>query len=256
MEEKFNEDKKVFLITGGANGIGRALAFKLFNLGNLVAVFDIDERGLRDIKRQITETPERPFFIRKVDVSKKKQVDVGVKEVMKKFGRIDVLINNAAIVPYHKFLDYPEDLWDRTINTNLKGYFLCGQRVAREMIKIRKGKIINISSISGEFAIEGQCAYACSKGGINMLTKIMALELAKYNICVNAIAPGTIVVERNRKKFKSQSYLKEFSKRAIIGRLGYPNDLFGAVLFLSSGMSDYITGQIIYVDGGLSVKGP
>ncbi|HWP41732.1 MAG TPA: SDR family oxidoreductase, partial [Blastocatellia bacterium] len=189
-----------------------------------------------------------------LDVSDRKQVRKAVDEVLEAYGRIDILVNNAGFCTFTPFLDIDDGLWDQTMAVNLKGYFICGQEVARHMVKRGGGgKIINISSISAEVSGGEKVHYCVSKAGIKSLTLGMALELARYHINVNAIAPG--VIDTNIIKQERIQRLVEYEREHSSipwGRMGRGEDLAGAAVFLASGESEYITGATILVDGGLS----
>jgi NAD(P)-dependent dehydrogenase (short-subunit alcohol dehydrogenase family) len=164
-------------------------------------------------------------------------------------GRLDILVNNAGITIWSGFLDMAEDVWDRTIDTNLKGAFVCGQQAARRMLRQGGGRIVNVSSGAGKGAFWGAAAYNASKGGLNLLTMAMATELGRHNILVNAVAPGAIQIERTLRD--DPNYAQSWGPLAPQGRVGTPEDVAGVVVFFCSPESGYVTGQVLYVDGGL-----
>ncbi len=185
------------------------------------------------------------------DVSKVDQVKNLVKKSLKEFGKIDILVNNAGISSFFVPIeDLREDGWDKIIDNNLKSVFLCTQEIGKEMIKQRRGKIINMTSIGGVVGFPGQAAYCVSKAGIIMLTKMFALEWGKYNINVNAIGPGMVETQLTEKYRKNEELVTERLKRTPLGRFAKPWDLVGGALFLASDLSDYMTGQTIFIDGG------
>ena len=240
---------KVALITGAGTGIGYGLALGLAKEGaKIVANYRSSKGGAEEVAARIKEVGGDAVAVQ-ADVSRIEEVNRLVERTVEVFGRIDILVNNAGIALWKPFFEITEDIWDRTIDTNLKGTFLCSQRAAKEMVKTGGGKIINITSSGGYAALEYLAPYCASKGGITLLTREMAMELAPYKINVNAVGPGSIEVERNLRD--DPDYNETHKKLIPIGRVGKPEDLVGAVVFLSSEDSDYITGQVLYVDGGM-----
>jgi len=238
---------KVAIITGGAQGIGKAIALRFAKEGADVVVGDIDYEKVERTVEEIIDSGFKAKAIR-VDVSIRKDVDFLIEAALSEFGRIDILVNNAAIVTRESFLSLSEEIWDRTIEVNLKGTFLCSQVFSKSLIKSnKKGKIINLASICSVVVnpYSNLCAYEVSKAGVVMLTKRMAFELAPYGINVNAIAPSVVktrmVLPENEKKLLSHIPLK---------RIATPEDITGPVVFLASKESDYITGAVLFVDGG------
>jgi NAD(P)-dependent dehydrogenase (short-subunit alcohol dehydrogenase family) len=185
------------------------------------------------------------------DVSQKADVDAMVAFTLKEFGRIDILVNNAGVTCAADFLDVKEEDFDRVLRINLKSMFLCGQAVAREMVKQHSGCIINMSSVNAELAIPNQVPYVVSKGAINQLTKVMALNLVNHGIRVNGIGPGTILTELAKKAvMASPESRKTILSRTPMGRCGEPEEVAAIAAFLASDDASYMTGQTIYVDGG------
>ncbi len=175
-------------------------------------------------------------------------------KVVSDSGGIDVLVNNAGITRRNPAEDVPQEEWDYIMNTNLKGLFFCSQLVGREMIKRKKGKIINISTFRFQKIAANRSVYALSKAGVSFLTRALGFEWAKYNINVNAIAPGITMTDFNRKHFEEHPEELEMFKKSIVkGRLGQPADYVGAALFLASDASDYMTGQTMFIDGGATL---
>lgn len=243
---------KVGIVTGAARGIGRGIALELSREGARIAVnYCSSEQMAHELVEQIHELGQEAFAI-KADVSKSVEVNHMVSETVERFGGLDILVNNAAITIVKPFLEDTEEIWDRIIDINLKGAFLCSLAAAKVMVKRGRGKIVNISSVHGCATIPGVTHYAASKGGMNMLTKAMALDLAPYRINVNCIGPGCIEVE---KMFDDPAYDREAWKDgAPWGRVGFPADIAKAVVFLASDDADYITGQVLYVDGGITAR--
>jgi NAD(P)-dependent dehydrogenase (short-subunit alcohol dehydrogenase family) len=241
---------RVAIVTGAGRGIGRGIALELSREGARVAVnYFSSERMARELVEQIREAGQDAFAIQ-ADVSKSVQVNHMVSETVERFGGLDILVNNTGITILKPFLEDTEEIWDRTIDTNLKGVFLCSLAAAKVMAKRGGGKIVNISSVHGHTTLPGLTHYAASKGGINMMTKAMALDLAPYKINVNCIGPGTIEVE---KYFNDPKYDREkWGRGAPWGSVGFPADIGKTVVFLASDEANYITGQVLYVDGGIT----
>ena len=241
---------KVAIVTGGATGNGKAIALGFAKEGASIAIIDIDERGARETASEINKCG-RDSLALKGDVSASKDVAQAVAATAERFGKIDILVNSAGILSRVHFLDLSEEEWDKTLRTNLKGTFLCGQKVAHEMKKREKGgAIINISSISGEVARPNTAAYVASKGGVRLLTKAMAVDLARYKIRVNAIAPGYVRTSMTEEFLKDEVYHKKLVDRIPLGYIASPEDLVGPAVFLASDDSSYVTGATLLVDGG------
>jgi NAD(P)-dependent dehydrogenase (short-subunit alcohol dehydrogenase family) len=184
-------------------------------------------------------------------VTQRKSVEGLVSQVLKDFGRIDILVNSAAIIVRKPIVEITDEEWDSLLATNLKGIFLCCQVIGRHMIERRQGKIINISSNIIQPLQPGRGVYAITKAGLTQLTRVLAFEWAQYNVHVNAIAPGPTITDLNRKFFEDHPEdLKARIQSMPIGRMGQPQDHVGAALLLASSASDFITGQTIFVDGG------
>jgi NAD(P)-dependent dehydrogenase (short-subunit alcohol dehydrogenase family) len=188
-----------------------------------------------------------------LDVTSKKSVQEGVLRILDRFGKIDILVNNAGLNHREQVVDYPEEAWDLVINTNLKGYFLVAQAVAPHMLDRGYGKVINMSSILGKIALPNQLAYASAKGGVEQMTKIMALEWAKQGIRVNAIGPTYFETEMVKPIRNDPERFNFINTRTPMGRWGYLPEMEGIVIFLAAPASDFITGQTIYIDGGWTI---
>ncbi len=245
---------KVAIVTGAGKGIGRGIAIELAREGANVAVnYAHSEAGAQEIVQQIIDMGRQAIAI-KADISKNTEIEAMVEKTFSKFGRIDILVNNTGITERQKILDITEEFWDRTMDINLKGAFFCMQAAARKMVKTGGGKIINLSSLHATASMEQLAPYAASKGGMNSLTTQAALELAPYKINVNAIAPGLIEVEKLE---HNPDYDRDHCAKEIAwGRVGLPEDIGKAVVFLASSDSNYMTGNVIYVDGGLLTRLP
>jgi NAD(P)-dependent dehydrogenase (short-subunit alcohol dehydrogenase family) len=246
----FNMTGKVVLITGGRTGMGRAFALAFAKAGADVAICSRTNEGggLEAVAEEIRKLGQHALAI-KADVSRKNDVENMVKKTIAELGDIDVLINNAGILARGPLLETEEDIWDKLIDTNLKGCYLCSQAVGRAMVKRKKGNIINIASIAGLKPIPLRTAYSISKAGVIMLTRVLARELGSYNIRVNAIAPGTIRTQMSEALI-SGSEAPEILANISLGRFGETNDVIGAALFLASDAASWITGHTLLIDGG------
>ena len=239
---------KVAVVTGAGRGIGFRIACRLLEDGASVVFTD---RELGESAAQYIETSStgRKAIFHQADISRLAQIEEMIERAMGEFGRLDILVNNAAIDPAAPFLQVREDVWDQVIDTNLKGTFFCAQQAARKMMcQAGQGRIINISSVHSQATMPGFSVYSASKGGMNALTRELALELAPHGITVNAVAPGAIEVE----KFVNDPLYDRDALAAEIpsGRVGKPEDISGMVAFLCSDDAAWLTGQVITVDGG------
>jgi NAD(P)-dependent dehydrogenase (short-subunit alcohol dehydrogenase family) len=236
---------RVCIVTGGAQGIGEACVRRFAREGALPVIAD-----LNDARGQALAGELGALYVH-CDVGDKAQVDALVAKTIQAHGRIDVLVNNAGIFKAQDFLEVTEADFDAVLRVNLKGAFLMGQAVAREMVKAGKGSIVNMSSVNGFMAIPNIASYNVSKGGINQLTRVMALALADKGIRVNAIAPGTIATELAAKAvLTSEEAKKRIMSRTPMKRLGEPAEIADAVAYLASDAASYITGEILVADGG------
>jgi glucose 1-dehydrogenase len=242
---------RVALVTGAAQGIGLACAQLFAREGAKVVLADVAEDLGRTQARHLRDAGLQAVFVR-CDVSRKDHVDAAVRAAVTEFGRLDILIANAGIVHAAAFLDLEEEDFDRVIAVNLKGVFLAGQAAARQMVKQGGGgAIVNMSSVNAILAIPDQVPYVTSKGGINQLTKVMAVSLAPHGIRVNAIGPGTILTELARGAVLGNATAQaKVLSRTPMGRLGGPEEVARVALFLASDDASYMTGQALYPDGG------
>jgi glucose 1-dehydrogenase len=241
---------KVAIVTGAGSGNGRGIALRLAEESARVVVADVSERGAQETAAMI-EALGRQALVVRTDVSRREQVEALVSAAVDRFGQIDILVNNAGVESMAPLLELPEAEWDRVLDVNLKGPFLCTQAAAREMVKVgRGGKIVNIGSICSAVALAGEAHYIASKGGLLMLTKAMALDLAPYSINVNAVGPGVIETAMTANSLSNPEQVAMFFNHIPLKRIGKPRDVANAVLFLASDEADYITGTILYVDGG------
>jgi 3-oxoacyl-[acyl-carrier protein] reductase len=240
---------RVAIVTGGTKGIGRAICLLLAEHGaKVVANFSKDVNAAEDLKKE-GKSRGVSLSLFKADVTQFDQVKEMVEETFAQYGKIDILVNNVGLVRDNFLMLMSDEDWDSLLRANLTSLFHCCRVVIRKMIPQRKGKIINISSISGMTGTPGQVNYAATKGGMISFTKSLARELGSFNIHVNAVAPGLIESEVVSKMPKEK--VGAIIKSASLGRIGKPEEVAQAVLFLASEQSDYITGQTIVVDGGI-----
>jgi NAD(P)-dependent dehydrogenase (short-subunit alcohol dehydrogenase family) len=243
---------KTALVTGAAKGVGRGIALELAREGCDVAVNDFnDSAGAHATAAEIGALGRQSFAVL-ADVGVASEVDRMFETVLQRFPRLDILVNNAGIQTWQSLLDLEERDWDRVIATNLKGCFLCTQRAARHMKAAGGGRIVNIGSGSNKVAFPKLVDYTASRGGVEMFTKVSAVELGPYQITVNCVAPGAIETERTRTEV--QDFAGTWAKLTPLGRVGTPLDVGRAVVFFASESSAFITGQTLWVDGGLFAK--
>ncbi|MCX6764932.1 MAG: SDR family NAD(P)-dependent oxidoreductase [Candidatus Nealsonbacteria bacterium] len=240
---------KTAIVTGARRGIGKGIASALAKEGYNIVVSDIDQNDCESVAKELEKSGIKAVGV-KCDVSNKNEVENLFKIAKKEFGKVDVLVNNAGIFPFVSFEKMEEADWDKVLDINLKSIFLC----SKEAIKImpERGRIINISSIASFVGFEGLVHYCASKGGINAMIRALALELAPKKITVNAVAPGAI--DTPGAKQESEEAVKQTIAIIPLARMGQPEDIANAVVFLASDKADYITGQTIIVDGGWTLR--
>jgi len=246
-------DNKIAIITGGAQGIGYAIAERMLREKAKVVIADVNKEEGRKAAKTLSKINSCTYI--HCDVSQKLDVHNLIASTLDLHDKIDVLVNNAGMVSGGDFLDIEEEDFDRVIAVNLKGAFLCGQAVARNMVETVKeggapGAIINMSSVNAVFAIANQVPYSISKGGMNQLTKVMALSLAPYGIRVNAIGPGSIMTKILESVASDEAATNRILSRTPLGRIGDPSEIASVASFLASDDASYVTGQTIYADGG------
>jgi len=247
-------ESKTALVTGASKGIGRGIALELARRGCDVAVnYNSDEQGARQTAAEIEKLGRRAITVR-ASVARSPEVNAMFDRVLAEFGRLSILVNNAGIQTWKPLLDLEEAEWDRVIGTNLKGTFLCTQRAGRQMKEQHWGRIINIGSGCNKVAFPNLVDYTASKGGIEMFTKVAAAELGPYGITVNCVAPGAIEIERT--KAEAPDYAGTWAPLTPMKRIGNPQDVASAVCFLAADEAEFVTGQTLYVDGGLFTRGP
>lgn len=242
---------KVVVITGGANGLGKATALLFSKHGAKVVIVDVNQEAGDQVVAEITGKGGIAGF-EKTNISKSIEVNKMMDNVVVKYGGIDILINNAGILADAQLVKMTEEEWDRVININLKGIFLCGQAAAKAMIEKDKGGVIlNTSSVVGIYGNFGQSNYVASKAGVIGMTKTWARELGKYNIRVNAVAPGFIKTEIL--KDMPEKIINSMQEKVYLKRIGEPDDIANAFLYLASDMGKYVNSTVLSVDGGVVV---
>jgi dehydrogenase/reductase SDR family protein 4 len=255
-ENLFSLKGKVAIITGGSRGIGRVIALAYAEAGADVVVSSRNKRPpeLEKVAEEIQTLGKRALAV-PAHVGKKEDVETLVRKTLHGFGRIDILVNNAGANPVlSAMVDLKEDSFDKVLEVNLKGAFLMSRAVAREMIKQGGGRIINMSSISGLRArADGTGAYCISKAAMNMMTQVMARELAPHHILVNAIAPGSIKTDFSRVNWTDPERKAQRIREIELKRFGEPEEVVGIALFLASDAGSFVTGEIIRVDGGQTI---
>lgn len=245
-------ENKCALVTGASKGVGKGIALELARQGAAVAVnYHSDAAGAEATAEEIRGAGGRAITVR-ADVASKQQVDEMFDRVLAEFGRLDILVNNAGIQTWKPLLELTEEEWDRVLDVNLKGCFLCTQRAARIMKDAGGGAIINIGSGCNKWPFPNLANYTASKGGIEQFTKVAAVELGPHRIRVNCVAPGAIEIERTRQE--AGDYAGTWGRLTPLRRIGLPSDVAAAVAFLCEDRAEFITGQTLWVDGGLFTR--
>jgi len=247
MKKLFEIPNKVAIVTGASKGLGKAIGIGLAKAGANIVATDVLDTS--DTVKEIKKLGRKAIGI-KVDVSKKEDVEKMVKQTLDKFGKIDILVNNAGILRMGNAEEIKEEDWNKVIQINLTGQFLCAQAVGKQMIKQKSGKIINIASIAGLGGYAQSVPYSASKAGIILLTKSLAVEWGKHNIQVNAICPGVFATDMTNSFLKDKQFMDMIKAKVPLGRYAKPEELTGTIIYLASEASDYMTGHALVIDGG------
>jgi NAD(P)-dependent dehydrogenase (short-subunit alcohol dehydrogenase family) len=250
--ENFKVVDEVAIVTGGSKGLGRAMAIGLAECGAKVVVASRTVSLIEETANEIIKKGGQAIAV-PVDVKNPQSIEQMVDQVMEQYGRVDILINNAGIAPMKKTMETDIEDWNDVLNTNLKSAFLTSKIIAKGMIKQRKGKIINIGSVLGNMASNVAMPYCVSKAGIAQMTRVLALEWAPFGINVNCIAPGFFETEMTAEQREDESHMKFLKYKIPFKRLGKPDEIVGTALFVASRASDYMTGAVLYIDGGYSI---
>jgi len=250
--QMFDLHGKKALVVGGHGGIGKAIALGLADAGADVAVASRNLEALKNVVKEIEAKGCRSLAV-SVDIVDEKQVNEMVDQVLQAFSRIDILVNAAGLAIRKPADSFPIDEWQKVMDINTRGTFLCCQAVGRVMLKQKSGRIINLSSVRGRYGLpSGYAAYCPSKGAVDTLTRTLACEWAKSNVLVNAVAPTIVETDLTKDALADPAYAKQMKDRIPMGRWALPEDIVGPVIFFASDASRFVTGQILYVDGGVT----
>ena len=241
---------KIALVTGSSRGVGRAVALAFAKVGAKVVInYTSNEKAANEVVDNIQRMGSEAISV-KADVARKSDVEQLVSAAIETFGGVDILVNNAGFTRPSMMVKMTEEHWDQVVDIHLKGAFLCSQAAAIQMKEQKRGKIINVTSVAGLVGTVGQINYSAAKGGILSMTKSMARELARYNVCANVISLGIVATDMTE-KIRSDEKLREiYLNRILLRRFAEPDDISPAFVFLASDESNYITGQLLCVDGG------
>jgi len=251
MQDLFNLSGKVAVVTGTSRGLGQYFARALAKAGADLVLTSRELSSLTEFKQEIESLGKKALPVQ-MDVLSQSDIENMVRKAVEEYGKIDILVNNAGLNIRNPSNEFAWADWDAVLDTNLKGSFFCAQAVAKEMIKHKYGRIINIGSCTCIFGMEGIAPYAASRGGILAVTRSLAAEWGKYGITVNVLAPGWFKTVQNAVLYENTEWVDYITSRIPLNRPGQPHDLDGAIVFLASDASEYITGQIILVDGGFT----
>jgi gluconate 5-dehydrogenase len=252
MTDLFDLTGKVAVVVGGAGGLGKAQALGLAGAGADVAVASRNLDSLKAVAKEIEAKGRKSLAVR-VDVVDEKQVNAMVETIMKTFHHIDILVNAAGLAIRKPADSFPIEEWQQVMDINTRGTFLCCQAVGRIMINQKRGKIINVSSVRGRYGLPaGYAAYCPSKGAVDTLTRTLACEWAKHNVLVNAIAPTVVETELTKGLLADAEYAKTLKARIPMGRWALTEDIVGPTIFFASDAANFVTGQILYIDGGVT----
>ena len=251
MQDLFDLSGKVAIVTGTSRGLGQYFARALAKAGADLVITSRELSRLTEFKQEIESLGRKALAIQ-LDVLCQSDIDNMVQATMEEYGKIDILVNNAGLNIRSPSIEFSPEDWDTVLDTNLKGSFFCAQAVAKEMIKRNYGRIINMGSCTCVFGMEGITPYTASRGAVLLMTRSLAAEWGRFGITVNVLAPGWFKTAQNSVLYENKEWLKYITDRIPLNRPGEPNDLDGTVVFLASDASEYITGQIILVDGGFT----
>lgn len=250
---QFKLDNKIVVVTGASKGIGAGISKELAIAGATVLLCARNTEQLNELKNEI-EKENGIAHVFQLDVSAVNQIEGVFKSIYEQFGRIDILVNNAGLGYNHPATEVTESDWDEMMNVNLKGLFFCAQQAGKYMIKHGYGRIINISSQASLVAIKDHAVYCASKGGVNMLTKVLALEWADKGITVNGIAPTFTYTPGTAERLDNPDYLETVLNRIPVGKVATIKDIVSAILYLTSSHSDMVTGTTLVIDGGWTIQ--
>ena len=252
MYDSFDLTGKVAIVTGGAGGIGKAIALGLADAGADVVICSRQLQHLQPVADEIRRKGRKALAFA-VDVVKEQSVADMVKGTLDAFKHIDILVTAHGLAIRKPAESFPIDEWQQVMDVNTRGVWLCCQAVGREMVKQKSGKIVNVSSVRGRYGLPANyAAYCSSKGAVDTLTRTLACEWAKHNVLVNAVAPTIVETELTAPALKDPAYAAQMKARIPLGRWASPEDVVGPTIFLASKASDFVTGQILYVDGGVT----
>ena len=252
MSNLFDLSGKVAVVVGGHGGIGKAIALGLADAGADVIVASRNIEALKDVVEEIEAKGKKSMAVA-VDIINEKAVIDMVTKVVEAFGCIDILVNAAGLAIRKPADTFPIDEWQQVMDINTRGTFLCCQAVGRVMLKQKSGRIINVSSVRGRYGLPANyAAYCASKGAVDTLTRTLACEWAKSNVLVNAVAPTVVETDLTKSALADPAYAKQMKDRIPMGKWAMPEDIVGSVIFFASEASSFVTGQILYIDGGVT----
>ncbi len=251
MVELFDLSEKVAIVTGASRGLGQYFARALAKSGADLVITSRDLSRLTEFKQEIESLGRKALPVQ-LDVLSQSDIENMIHKTINEYGKIDILVNNSGLNIRKPSTDVSAEDWDTVLNTNLKGSFFCAQAAAKEMIKRKHGRIINVGSCTCVFGMEGIAPYTASRGAILSMTRSLAAEWGKFGITVNVLAPGWFKTAQNAVLYENKEWVDYITERIPLNRPGQPHDLDGTVIFLASDASEYITGQIILVDGGFT----
>ncbi|MHC4694913.1 MAG: SDR family NAD(P)-dependent oxidoreductase [Planctomycetota bacterium] len=251
MLELFDLSEKVAIVTGASRGLGQYFGRALAKSGADLVITSRDLSSLTEFKHEIESLGRKALPVQ-LDVLSQSDIENMVRMTINEYGKIDILVNNAGLNIRRPSTDVSQQDWDTVLDTNLKGSFFCAQAAAKEMIKRKHGRIINVGSCTCVFGMEGIAPYTASRGAILSMTRSLAVEWGKFGITVNVLAPGWFKTAQNAALYENKEWIDNIKNRIPLNRPGQPHDLDGTVIFLASEASEYITGQIILVDGGFT----